>query len=350
VTGTNTDTGISFGTVADTGDSLVAVEHPAIRAVKAVQHRLRATGTIFLILLAIIVWISILNHNFTDPAVMLNFVRRATPLLVLAAGQMFVVATGGLDLSVGSTVTVTVVIAARWIDGSESATWFVIPALIAMGAVIGLINGLIVTKLKVPSFITTLGMLLILAGAIDYWTGGAPRGALPDSFRQFGIEGWDMPVLGRLPYAVAIVAVVGTIAWYLLHHTSFGHQILAVGGGARTSRLSGVEVHRVRILAFVLSGIAAVIAGILLGGIGGVSAQIGQGLEFRAIAAVVLGGTALAGGRASAPAAIVGALTLEAVFTLLNLLGYSEGMRDIVQGVIIVAAVGSMSRREFSRG
>lgn len=337
-------------TLATDDTTLVAPQHPIIRALSAIQQRLRTTGTIFLVLVAILVWISILNPNFTDPQVMLNFVRRATPLLVLAAGQMFVVATGGLDLSVGSTVTVTVVIAARWIDGDEAATWYVIPALIVMGALIGLINGLIVTKLKVPSFITTLGMLLILAGAVDYWTGGAPRGALSDNFRRFGIDGWDMPVLGRLPYAVVIVLVIGIIAWYLLHRTSFGHQILAVGGGARTSLLSGVDVHRIRILAFVISGVAAVLAGILLGGIGGVSAQVGDGLEFRAIAAVVLGGTALAGGRASAPAAIVGALTLEAVFTLLNLLGYSEGMRDIVQGLIIIAAVGSMSRREFRRG
>ncbi len=334
----------------DRDDDLVAAPNAVIRFGRAAQTRLRATGTIFLVLLAILVWISILNHNFTDPDVFLNFVRRATPLMVLAAGQMFVVATGGLDLSVGSTVTVTVVVSARMLDGDESLTWFVIPAVFAIGALIGLINGLVVTKLKVPSFITTLGMLLILAGAIDYWSGGAPRGALSDSFRQFGIQGWDVPVLGRFPYAVVIVLVVALIAGYLMHRTSFGHQVLAVGGGDRTARLSGVPVHRIQVIAFVLSGVSAAIAGILLGGIGGISADIGSGLEFRAIAAVVLGGTALAGGRASAPAAVVGALTLESIFTLLNLLGYSAGVRDIVQGLIVIAAVGSMSRREFKRG
>lgn len=334
----------------DRDDDLVSEPPAVVKALLAVQHRLRATGTIFLVLLAILVWIAILNPNFTDPQVFLNFVRRATPLMVLAAGQMFVVATGGLDLSVGSTVTVTVVVAARWIDGDESMTWIIIPVVLLIGAVIGLVNGLVVTKLKVPSFITTLGMLLILAGAIDYWSGGAPRGALSDSFRQFGIEGWDMPILGRLPYAVVIMLAVSIVAGILMHRTSFGHQILAVGGGARTAKLSGVEVHRIQILAFVLSGVSAAIAGILLGGIGGISAGIGSGLEFQAIAAVVLGGTALAGGRASAPAAVVGALTLESIFTLLNLLGYSQGVRDIVQGLIIIAAVGSMSRREFARG
>lgn len=313
---------------------------------RSISARLSASNTIFVVLIGLMVWIAYLNPNFTDPQVLLNFVRRATPLMVLAAGQMYVVATGGLDLSVGSTVTLSVVTAARLLDGSDPKTWWVIPFVLALGTVVGLANGLIVTKLKVPSFITTLGMLLILDGAVDYWTGGAPRGALSERFRMFGIEGWDMPVLGRLPYAVVIVLVIGAIATYLLHRTRFGHQLLAVGDGARTAHLSGVDVHRIRITAFMLSGFAAALAGVLLGGIGGLSAGIGDGLEFEAIAAVVLGGTSLAGGRATAPAAMIGALTLSAVFTLLNLLGYSEGVRDIVQGLIIVIAVGAMARRE----
>ena len=335
-----------------TGPSALAVAtpHPIVRLGRSAQRRLRATGTIFLVLLALLVWISILNPNFTEPTVFLNFVRRATPLMILAAGQLFAVAGGGLDLSVGSTVTVTVVVAARWIAGDESMTWFVIAALLALGVAIGMVNGLVVTKLKVPSFITTLGMLLILSGAVDYWTGGAPRGALSDGFRRFGIEAWDVPALGRLPYAVVVMLAIGMLAGVLLHRTSFGHQVLAVGGGPRTAQMSGVGVHRVRTITFVLSSVAAVLAGVLLGGIGGISPGIGDGLELRSISAVVLGGAALGGGRGSVPAAMVGALTLEATFTVLNLLGYSQGVRDVVQGLVIVVAVGSMARRELRRG
>lgn len=331
--------------------------HPAIAALRSMQRRLRATGTVFVVFALLVVWIAYLNPNFTDPHVFLNFVRRSSPLMVLAAGQMFVVAIGGLDLSVGSTVTVTVITSAMWLDGRAllgvsvpETAWFVIPAVLLVGGIIGLINGLVVTKLKVPSFIATLGMLLILAGAIDYWTGGAPRGQLTDGFRTFGINGFDVPVIGTVPYAVLIMLGVAIIASVLLHRTSFGHQLLAVGDGARTAHLSGVQVHRVRILAFVISGVSAAIAGVLLGGIGGLSADIGTGLEFQAIAAVVLGGTALAGGKASAPAAVVGAITLSAVFTLLNLLGYDQGIRNVVQGVIIIAAVGAMSRQEARDG
>jgi ribose transport system permease protein len=321
-----------------------------VRFALAAQRRLRATGTIFLVLLALLVWISIINPNFTEPTVFLNFLRRATPLMILAAGQLFVVAAGGLDLSVGSTVTVIVVVAARWLGGNESLTWVVIATLLALGVVIGLVNGLIVTKLKVPSFIATLGMLLILAGAADYWTGGAPRGALSDAFRQFGISAWQVPALGRLPYAVVVMIAVGIAAWLLFHRTSFGHQVLAVGGGAPTARLSGVDVRRVRIITFVLSSLAAVVAGVLLGGIGGISPGIGRGLELRSISAVVLGGAALGGGRGSVPAAMVGALTLEATFTLLNLLGYAQGVRDVVQGLVIVVAVAVLARRELRSG
>ncbi len=333
---------------------LTPARSASARILGSARARLRATGTIFIVLVVLLVWIAWKNPNFTDPQVFLNFVRRATPLMVLAAGQVFVIAIGGLDLSVGSTVTATVVVSAMWFDGQSllgisvpSTSWAIIPAVIVMAAVIGLINGLIVTKLRVPSFITTLGMLLILGGAVDYWTGGAPRGFLSDDFRRFGIGGFDMPVLGRLPYAVIVMLVVAVVAALLLHRSTFGQQILAIGESDRTSFVSGVAVHRVRILAFVISGISAAIAGVLLGGIGGISADVGGGLEFEAIAAVVLGGTSLAGGRASAPGAVVGALTLSAVFTLLNLYALDEGIRNIVQGLIVIAAVGGMARREL---
>lgn len=330
------------------------VESASARTLRFARGRFRATGTIFLVLIVLLIWIALKNPNFTDPEVFLNFVRRSTPLMVLAAGQVFVIAIGGLDLSVGSTVTATVVVSAMWFDGQSllgismpATSWAIIPAVILLAVVIGLINGLIVTKLKVPSFITTLGMLLILSGAVDYWTGGAPRGFLSDDFRRFGIGGIDLPIIGSVPYAVIVMLVVAIVASLLLHRSTFGQQILAIGESDRTSFVSGVAVHRIRILAFVISAISAAIAGVLLGGIGGISADVGGGLEFEAIAAVVLGGTALAGGRASAPGAVAGALALSAVFTLLNLYGLDEGIRNIVQGLIVIAAVGGMARREL---
>jgi ribose transport system permease protein len=303
-----------------------------------------------LVFLAILVWIRFLNENFTDPPVFLNFVRRASPLMILAVGQLFVVAAGGFDLSVGSIVTATAVVAARYSDGDPANTWWLIILIVIGGALIGVVNGLVVTKLKVPSFIATLAMLLILDGAVRYWTGGAPRGALADNIRTFGRGGWEgVPWAETVPFAAVIMLAFAIGGSMLLSRTDFGHQVLAVGGGPTTSALSGVHVHAVRIGTFVISGVCAAIAGILQSGITGVSDKVGAGLEFRAISAVVLGGAVLGGGKGVVSAAVIGALTLESIFTLLNLLRFSEGMRDTVQGVVIILAVALATLRERTR-
>jgi ribose transport system permease protein len=305
-----------------------------------VKRGLRGTAPIFIVLLGLLVWIAILNPNFTDPSVFLAFLKRAAPLMILAAGQLFVIVSGEFDLSVGSLITAVVVAAAGLTEGDPDRTWWVVAALFGLGILVGLINGIVTTRLHVPSFITTLGMLLILQGAVLYWSGGAPRGSLPDNFRVFGRRGIeDVPLVEQLPYSVIILVLVGIAAVLLLHRTTFGKQLFAAGGNPRAAALSGVDVPLVRTLAFVLSGISAVIAGILVGGFAGISQDAGAGYEFQAISAVVLGGAALGGGRGSMVAAMAGALALEALFTLLNLLGLPKPLRDAVQGLIIIGAV-----------
>jgi ribose transport system permease protein len=298
------------------------------------------TAPIFIVLLGLLVWIAILNPNFTDPSVFLAFLKRAAPLMILAAGQLFVIVSGEFDLSVGSLITAVVVAAAGLTEGDPDRTWWVVAALFGLGILVGLVNGVVTTRLHVPSFITTLGMLLILQGAVLYWSGGAPRGSLPENFRVFGRRGIeDVPVIEQLPYSVIVLVVAGIAAVLLLHRTTFGKQLFAAGGNPRAAALSGVDVPLVRTLAFVLSGISAVIAGILVGGFAGISQEAGAGYEFQAISAVVLGGAALGGGRGSMVAAMAGALALEALFTLLNLLGLPKPLRDAVQGLIIIGAV-----------
>jgi ribose transport system permease protein len=320
-------------------------EVPADSRGERLRKALIGTAPIFLVLIVLLVLIIVENPNFVEPPVFLAFLKRAAPLVILAAGQYFVIVAGEFDLSVGSLVTVVVVVAARLSDGDPGNTWPVIALLLAMGAAVGLANGLITTRLRVPSFITTLGMLLILAGAVFLWTGGAPRGALADNFREIGRLGIeDFPVLEQLPYSVIIMLVLGAGAIVLMR-AGWGRRLLALGDNEQAARLSGVRVENMRTLAFVLSGLSAAVAGILLGGFAGVSAQVGQGMEFEAITAVVLGGVALGGGRGTVLAAMAGALTLEALFTLLNLRGVSGALEDTVQGVIIIAAVAFASYR-----
>jgi len=309
----------------------------------AIVARMRAVPAqqpILLILLILLALLAFRQPGFYEPASLLAFLKRAAPLVILAAGQYFVIVSGEFDLSVGSLVTAEVVIAARVIDGDPAMTWPVVALMTGFGLLVGLVNGLITTLLHVPSFITTLGMYLVLVGAVYTWTGGSPRGALTEEFRMLGRRGIEgVPYLQQLPYAVLILAGVATIALVVMR-SDFGKVLLAVGDNDRTAALSGVRVARVRTIAFLLSGLFAAVAAILLGGFGGVSFQVGAGLEFTAITAVVLGGVVLGGGRGSVAGAMLGAVTLEILFTLLNVFGVSGALKSAVQGLIIIAAVG----------
>lgn len=311
---------------------------------QSIAQRLMATirsiSPIYLVVILLFIAIGLRNENFLTANGFLNFLRRAAPLMILTAGQLFVIVSGGFDLSVGSIMSLMVIGSSLMINNDPANTWWVILVLFAIGMTAGLINGIVVAYLNVPSLIATLGMLLALRGAGLYWTGGAPRGYLTDNFRIFG-RGWiePIPLVERFPHAVVVLIVVSVIAIYLYNRTNLGRQLLAVGDNAQAARLAGINVAKVRIVAFVLSAISAVIAGILQAGFGGVDPNAGVGFELQAISAAVLGGAVLMGGKGSMPAAITGALALEALFTLLNLLGLPKPLRDAVQGVIIVGAV-----------
>ncbi|NMF30103.1 ABC transporter permease [Cellulosimicrobium aquatile] len=304
-------------------------------------ERLTAGGswTVFALLVLVFAVILVMNPSFGEPMSLMAFVKKAAPLVILAIGQYFVIVSGEFDLSVGSLVGAQVVIAAKLMDGEDSMTWPVMALMIVFGLAVGLVNGLVTTLLKVPSFITTLGMMLVLYGAIRLWTGGAPTGALTDGFRQWGRGGVpDNPGQFQVPYALLVVVVLG-VAAALLMRRPFGRTLVATGDNDVAAGYAGGSVWWVRTRAFLLSGFLATVAAILIGGYAGVTAQVGQGLEFMAITAVVLGGVVLGGGRGTVIAAMAGALTLEALFTLFNQLSLPSTIRPAVQGVIIIAAV-----------
>ncbi|WP_431893685.1 ABC transporter permease [Cellulosimicrobium funkei] len=304
-------------------------------------ERLTAGGswTVFALLVLVFAVILVMNPSFGEPMSLMAFVKKAAPLVILAIGQYFVIVSGEFDLSVGSLVGAQVVIAAKLMDGEDSMTWPVMALMIVFGLAVGLVNGLVTTLLKVPSFITTLGMMLVLYGAIRLWTGGAPTGALTDGFRQWGRGGIpDNPGQFQVPYALLVVVVLG-VAAALLMRRPFGRTLVATGDNDVAAGYAGGSVWWVRTRAFLLSGFLATVAAILIGGYAGVTAQVGQGLELMAITAVVLGGVVLGGGRGTVIAAMAGALTLEALFTLFNQLSLPSTIRPAVQGVIIIAAV-----------
>jgi ribose transport system permease protein len=305
-----------------------------------VRSTLRAVEPIWFVLLALVVVMIWLSPLFAQPPVILGLIQRAAPLVILAAGQYFVIVSGEFDLSVGSLVTVVVILASGLMSGDPSTLWWVLGVVLALGLVVGGINAVVTTRLGVPSILTTLGTLLILRGAAYQLSGGSPQGNLASNFRLLGrgrIEG--LPLIGSLPYAVIVLVVVGAVAIYLMNGTDYGKRLLAVGGNERAAALSGVDVPTERSIAFVLSALSAVVAGVLLGGFAGESAQAGLGLELQAISAVVLGGVVIGGGRGRVTSAMAGALTLEVLFTVLNLLGLPSPIRAAAQGFIIIAAL-----------
>jgi ribose transport system permease protein len=300
-------------------------------------RRINLAVVVFLILYAAIV---LLQSNYLEAAGAMNFLRRAAPLAVLAAGQLFVLVSGGFDLSMGSLVTLTVIGGSMLTANDPSNTWWAIGVLYLIGLAVGLINGAVVAYLRTPSIIATLGTLLSVNGVAMMWSGGSPRGYLPDNFRMFGrFVFHDVPLTKIFPLAIVVLTIVAGLAWWVLHGTVFGRRVFAVGDNPRAAELAGVRVARMRIGVFVISALAAVTAGILLGGFGGVSVDVGVGLELQAIAACVVGGVQLMGGRGTLVGAVAGALTMTALFTLLTLLGWPQPLKETAQGLILIIAV-----------
>lgn len=296
-------------------------------------------ATIFLLLIALIVIATISNPSFAEPGQFIRFVGRVAPMAIAAVGQYFVIVTGEIDLSIGALVTAQVVISGNLIANDASRILPVMLLMICLAIVVGLVNGLVTTVLRVPSLIGTLGMMLVLSGLIFYWTGGSAGDNPVDSYRQIGRGGIrGIPVLEILPYSVIILAAVLVFAAVLVRRP-FGKGMVSIGGNPEVARLSGVRVARGKVVAFVISALSGTIAGVLLVGFAGVHPSVGQGYEFITVTAVVLGGVALTGGRGWVMSAAAGAFALETLFVVLNFLGVPSTYRDSVQGAIIIAAV-----------
>jgi ribose transport system permease protein len=302
---------------------------------------IRRIPPVFPIFIGIFLVLGFLNHNgYQTMNGIMTFFRPASPLAVLAIGEMLVLAMGGFDLSIGAIVTMVVLVSSKFLANDPANALPAILMMIGIGIVIGLANGLIVSFLKVPSFITTLGMMLLVRGAARYYVGGAPQGYLTDNWRMFGRNYiLNVPFFEKIPYALIILLVIGIITYIIFHRTNYGKQVLAIGDNMRAAQLSGVRVRFIRVVTFVLCSVFAVIGGIMIGGYGGVNVSIGEGMEMQAIAACVIGGVLLGGGKGSVLNVIFGAFTLQAIVNMLNLLGLPKPYTDAVQGIIIIGVV-----------
>lgn len=289
---------------------------------------------ILLVLAVLIIFMSLVAPNFNRVDNLLNILRAISINAILAAGMTFVILTAGIDLSVGSTVAVSGVVA---VLAAISGIPAPLAILIGMGAgaLCGLINGALTAYLALAPFIVTLGMMTFLRGLAYTLTEGRPIVSSDLSFRLLGSGYWF-----GIPIPVYIMVLVYVVAWFLLERTSYGRHVYAVGGNSKAARLAGVKVERITASVYVIAGTCAGIAGLIFAA-RVISAQptAGQGYELDAIAAVVLGGTSLAGGRGRIIGTLVGSAILGVLTTGLVLLNVPFFTQLLVKGAVIIFAV-----------
>ncbi|WP_294912839.1 ribose ABC transporter permease [Tatumella sp. UBA2305] len=289
-------------------------------------------------LLVLIAIVSGMSHNFFTLANLFNILQQTSVNAIMAVGMTLVILTSGIDLSVGSLLALTGAVAASLV-GMEVNALLAIAASLLLGAFIGGITGVIVAKGKVQAFIATLVMMLLLRGVTMVYTNGSPISTgFSDNSDLFGWFGIGRPL--GVPTPVWLMAIIFLAAWYMLHHTRLGRYIYALGGNEAATRLSGISVNRIKIIVYALCGMLAALAGTIeVARLSSAQPTAGTGYELDAIAAVVLGGTSLSGGKGRIVGTLIGALILGFLNNGLNLIGVSSYYQMIVKAVVILLAV-----------
>ncbi|MEC0271528.1 ABC transporter permease [Peribacillus frigoritolerans] len=289
-----------------------------------------------LALVLLFIVITVLNPSFMEPNNILNLLRQTSINALIAFGMTFIILTGGIDLSVGSILALSsALLAGMMVSGLDPILAILVGIL--LGAIMGVINGILVSKGKMAPFIVTLATMTIFRGLTLVYTDGKPITGIGDSvmFQMLG-RGYFLGV--PVPAVVMIIAFM--ILWFLLHKTSFGRKTYAIGGNEKASRISGIKVDRVKVAIYGLAGTMAAIAGaILTSRLNSAQPTAGQSYEMDAIAAVVLGGTSLSGGKGRLFGTLVGVLIIGTLNNGMNLLGVSSFYQQVVKGAVILIAV-----------
>lgn len=305
----------------------------------------------FIALFAVIIFFSIAAPNFLDLGTIIIMAKHVALNGLLAIGMTFVIITEGIDLSVGSIVGLTGMCAGWLILNGVPVgfgyevyfnLWEIIAIVMCVGILVGAVNGILITKLNVAPFIATLGTLYVARGLALLSSGGQTFPNLNGS-SAFGTSWFPMLGEGRflgIPVVVWMLIVVGLVSSYIALRTPLGRYIYAVGGNERAAALSGVRVNTIKMFVYMFSGFCAAIVGIVIASqLVAAQPATGESFELNAIAAAVLGGTSLSGGRGSIGGAIVGAFVIGILSDGLVMMGVSEFWQIIIKGAVIIAAV-----------
>jgi ribose transport system permease protein len=334
-----------------TAEQARAEESPQLQAGRITRSRsIFANQAVSLSVILVLIWVvlGVLSPAFRTGNNLLQITLQAAVMALIAAGETFVIISGGIDLSVGSIFAFSAMLTGLAVQ-SELGTLGAIVAGLASGAFLGFINGLGVGWLKLPAFIVTLGMMSVARGLALLANNGVPIFGLPEGFAILGqgrinLEGIVLPT-GRavstgIPVPTLIVGAVFALCWFLLRYTRFGRFTYAIGSNPEASRLSGVRITRNLIGIYVLCGVFTALAALVESSrLNSFQPASGQGYELDAIGAVVIGGTSLFGGEGNILASLVGALILATIRNGLNILGISAFWQYVATGGIIVLAV-----------
>ena len=288
------------------------------------------------VMLLIVAFFAYRSARFATPDNLTNILIAAAPFALIALGQTLVILTGGIDLSVGSVMAASAMAAAWTAKNAGDSPMLPLVAAVVTGLLAGSLNGLIVSKFEVPPFITTLGMLTLASGIAYVIGNGAPINGLPASFGSFA----NTQILGlTLPVILMIVAIL--VLAFVMKRTNYGLRVYAIGGNRLAAEIAGVRSRNILFSVYVLSGVLAGLSGLMLASrvITG-APNLGQGYELDAIAAVVIGGASLMGGRGTVWGTAIGLLLIQTINNGLDLLLVPAYWQNVIKGVIIVAAVG----------
>ncbi|MFZ7237069.1 ribose ABC transporter permease [Avibacterium gallinarum] len=299
-----------------------------------------------LALIVLIVIVSSINPNFFTMDNLLNILRQTSVNAIIAVGMTFVILTAGIDLSVGSVLALTGAIAASLVN-LDLSIFIVIPLVLLCGTLLGGISGVIIAKGNVQAFIATLVTMTLLRGVTMVYTDGRPISlGFSDVADQFSFLGTGY--LFNIPFPIWLMAIIFLVAWYILKHTPMGRYIYALGGNESATRLSGINVDKVKIFVYAVSGFLATVAGLIVTSrLSSAQPTAGVSYELDAIAAVVVGGTSLMGGKGRIFGTLIGALIIGFLNNALNLLDISSYYQMIAKSIVILAAV--LTDHFFSR-
>ncbi|MBK9745706.1 MAG: ABC transporter permease [Chloroflexi bacterium] len=300
---------------------------------------------VFIALILMCVFLALTSEAFLSTRNLLNIGRQVSLIGIMAVGMTFVLISGEVDLSVGSTYALAGLVTGMLLIQQ----WTMLPAIavgLLIGVGIGVLNGALSTYGKLPSFITTLGMLSIVRGAALLITDGQPvtvnirQGVLPDVLEQFEFIGQGY-LFGQIPMQLVFFIIIAILGAIVLSLTTFGFRVYAVGGGQKAARVSGIRVFSVKVWSFIIMGTLAGLAGILSMAFlpSGQAGRTGLGLELDVIAATIVGGASLSGGEGTIPGTILGVLIIGVLRNGLVLLGISPFAQELIIGLVIIIAV-----------